>query len=63
METRLMELETEEKSLLAELGKYAQFDPETLQKVKDETSTAVKAANRWTGRLVFVLQKFVNIDL
>ena len=35
-----------------ELEKYVHFDPATLEKMREETKTAVTAANRWTGAYI-----------
>lgn len=49
LQERMKELEEENSEKKKELEKYVRFDPTTLEKVREETKTAVTAANRWTG--------------
>lgn len=48
----LEEKKQEKTSLLKEIEKYRECDPEVLELVRKQTGEAKEAANRWTGSFI-----------
>jgi len=46
---KLSKLQSDKKKLLEELDRHKDCDPEVMEQMKEETSVAREAANRWTG--------------
>lgn len=45
---------SEKESIQMELEKYKESDPEVLKKIGKEANEAKEAANRWTGKYIFL---------
>lgn len=50
----LEERKKEQTRLLTELDQYKLCDPQVIKQLKQETSTAIDATNRWTGTLYII---------
>ncbi|XP_041349028.1 meiotic nuclear division protein 1 homolog [Gigantopelta aegis] len=49
----------ERQKLASQLEKYRECDPEVLEKIKKETTTAMEAANRWTDN-IFCIKSWIK---
>lgn len=48
---RMQQLKNEEKTLLMEIQKYKNSDPEVLENLQAQSAAAKEAANRWTDNI------------
>jgi Leucine zipper with capping helix domain len=51
-------LEEKRSKLAAELSKYADFDPELVQKIKDDVKTCREAIERWNDNIYTLMKIF-----
>lgn len=56
---QMHELEDKIKEVDVELSRFAEFDPEEIEKVKEKTKTCMESANRWIDN-IFNLQSWAN---
>jgi len=50
---RLGKLQSDKKSLLEELDRHKDCDPEVMEQMKEDAVIAREASNRWTGATLF----------
>lgn len=56
---KMQELEDNIKEVDVELSRFAEFDPEEMEKVKERTKTCMESANRWIDN-IFNLQSWAS---
>lgn len=57
--SRMVELKEKVKEVNVELARFAEFDPDEMEKVKEHSKGAREAANRWIDN-IFNLQSWAN---